>query len=564
MAGRVETIETIVTADRGRGAAPRAEPRQAPPAAVQRPAARRQVVPVHRGHGRGRLPARHVHARAAPPRRRLLRPVREREEGARDARRAQPRLPLPAVRRAAAGAAQRHPVPRLPHRALPRAVRRLHLEGGLPRADRAGDRVPLGRRPADPAPARASRCARPRPRSGSRTPRATATGCARSSGWPSARRSSAKSIGTIDVIGVAVSDGARGGAGVPAARGADGRPLLVPPRERRGRGRSARCSSSSASSTTARAPSIPPQILVPQRRRATRARSRSSSPSAAARASRCACPSAARSGGCRSSRSRTPQLALESETFVAETKRARRVEALEELREALNLESLPIRIECFDISNIQGQEIVGSMVVFEDARREEGPLPQVHGARRRGAGRLRVDARGDLAPLLPARRRPGVGGVERVVRGDAEPRRDRRRQGPAVGRARGDAGARPAARRGDRAREADRGGVRARPAGADPAARPTRRACSCCSGSATRRTASRSRSTGSGATAPRASRCSTSSRASARRAGGRCCSTSARPSGSSAASQEELEGVPGVPAKTARRIYAQLHRTGGA
>ena len=28
------------------------------------------------------------------------------------------------------------------------------------------------------------------------------------------------------------------------------------------------------------------------------------------------------------------------------------------------------------------------------------------------------------------------------------------------------------------------------------------------------------------------------------------------------ATQEELEGVPGVPAKTARRIYAQLHRTG--
>src|SRR3954467_11775131 len=31
-----------------------------------------------------------------------------------------------------------------------------------------------------------------------------------------------------------------------------------------------------------------------------------------------------------------------------------------------------------------------------------------------------------------------------------------------------------------------------------------------------------------------------------------------------AATQEELEGVPGVPAKTARKIYAQLHRTGGA
>jgi excinuclease ABC subunit C len=61
------------------------------------------------------------------------------------------------------------------------------------------------------------------------------------------------------------------------------------------------------------------------------------------------------------------QLALDSQTFVTETKRARRLESLEELREALNLESLPIRIECFDISNIQGQEIVGSMVVFEDA-----------------------------------------------------------------------------------------------------------------------------------------------------------------------------------------------------
>ncbi len=60
------------------------------------------------------------------------------------------------------------------------------------------------------------------------------------------------------------------------------------------------------------------------------------------------------------------ELALSSETLVTETKRLRRVEALEELREVLNLEALPIRIECFDISNIQGSEIVGSMVVFED------------------------------------------------------------------------------------------------------------------------------------------------------------------------------------------------------
>jgi excinuclease ABC subunit C len=61
------------------------------------------------------------------------------------------------------------------------------------------------------------------------------------------------------------------------------------------------------------------------------------------------------------------RLALESESFQTEQKRLRRVEALEELREALNLESLPIRIECFDISNIQSTEPVGSMVVFQDA-----------------------------------------------------------------------------------------------------------------------------------------------------------------------------------------------------
>jgi excinuclease ABC subunit C len=60
------------------------------------------------------------------------------------------------------------------------------------------------------------------------------------------------------------------------------------------------------------------------------------------------------------------RIALDSETLVSEQKRLRRVAALEELREALNLESLPLRIECFDISNIQGQQIVGSMVVFQD------------------------------------------------------------------------------------------------------------------------------------------------------------------------------------------------------
>ena len=42
--------------------------------------------------------------------------------------------------------------------------------------------------------------------------------------------------------------------------------------------------------------------------------------------------------------------------------------ALEDLAAALGMEELPLRIECFDISNIQGTSVVASMVVFEDGQ----------------------------------------------------------------------------------------------------------------------------------------------------------------------------------------------------
>ena len=47
--------------------------------------------------------------------------------------------------------------------------------------------------------------------------------------------------------------------------------------------------------------------------------------------------------------------------------------ALEEIQEALGLDEVPLRIECFDVSNLQGTEVVASMVVFEDglARKSE-------------------------------------------------------------------------------------------------------------------------------------------------------------------------------------------------
>ena len=43
-----------------------------------------------------------------------------------------------------------------------------------------------------------------------------------------------------------------------------------------------------------------------------------------------------------------------------------RNQALEEIQQALGLDEAPLRIECYDISNLQGTEVVASMVVFED------------------------------------------------------------------------------------------------------------------------------------------------------------------------------------------------------
>ncbi len=50
-----------------------------------------------------------------------------------------------------------------------------------------------------------------------------------------------------------------------------------------------------------------------------------------------------------------------------------RSRALAELQEALELPDAPLRIECYDVSNIQGTNVVASMVVFEDglARKSE-------------------------------------------------------------------------------------------------------------------------------------------------------------------------------------------------
>ncbi len=62
---------------------------------------------------------------------------------------------------------------------------------------------------------------------------------------------------------------------------------------------------------------------------------------------------------------RNALLALDQERLRAERRRQGRVEALEGLQQALGLDTVPVRIECFDISHLSGDHTVASMVVFE-------------------------------------------------------------------------------------------------------------------------------------------------------------------------------------------------------
>jgi len=62
---------------------------------------------------------------------------------------------------------------------------------------------------------------------------------------------------------------------------------------------------------------------------------------------------------------RNALLALDQERLRSERRRQSRVDALDGLQRALDLDAPPIRIECFDISNLGGTHTVASMVVFE-------------------------------------------------------------------------------------------------------------------------------------------------------------------------------------------------------
>jgi excinuclease ABC subunit C len=84
-------------------------------------------------------------------------------------------------------------------------------------------------------------------------------------------------------------------------------------------------------------------------------------------------------------------------------------EALETLQAVLKLPMLPRRIECFDISTIQGSETVASMVVCEDGRMRRGEYRKY---RIRGSG---LAARGSTENAGPSSRESRVPSPDRIA-----------------------------------------------------------------------------------------------------------------------------------------------------
>ena len=153
-----------------------------------------------------------------------------------------------------------------------------------------------------------------------------------------------------------------------------------------------------------------------------------------------------------------------------------RARALNALQDALDLPDAPLRIECYDMSHIQGSDYVGSMVVMEDGLTKKSDYRRF---------KIRdVPGNDDFAAMeeVLTRRltaliveRDQVGGRRRrrhpaeEVRIPAEPAARRRWEGPAQRRPPGRGDARPRGR--DLRRrpgQAVRGGLRARPSRPGP------------------------------------------------------------------------------------------------
>jgi excinuclease ABC subunit C len=94
---------------------------------------------------------------------------------------------------------------------------------------------------------------------------------------------------------------------------------------------------------------------------------------------------------------RNARLALDQDRLRSERRRSQRIEALAGLQRALGMETIPMRIECFDISNLMHAHTVASMVVFE------GGAPKKADYRRFGVREAVQDDVAAMAEVLSRR-----------------------------------------------------------------------------------------------------------------------------------------------------------------
>jgi excinuclease ABC subunit C len=94
---------------------------------------------------------------------------------------------------------------------------------------------------------------------------------------------------------------------------------------------------------------------------------------------------------------RNARLALDQDRLRSERRRAQRIEALDGLQRALGMDVIPMRIECFDISNLMHAHTVASMVVFE------GGAPKKSDYRRFGIREAVQDDFAAMAEVLSRR-----------------------------------------------------------------------------------------------------------------------------------------------------------------
>lgn len=116
---------------------------------------------------------------------------------------------------------------------------------------------------------------------------------------------------------------------------------------------------------------------------------------------------------------RNAQHAMSYDSVRAQQRRDRQERAMERLRDELGLDSLPLRIECYDISNLQDQAPVASMVVFEEGHPKKSDYR--HFSIRYEGGQDDFAMMGEVIERRFRRHGDGESGVERDESFDAAP-----------------------------------------------------------------------------------------------------------------------------------------------